>query len=89
MSIEGSNATSASRSPYATKPRPAPPPLFAWRALLWIIVCGGIAFGGLYELGTVLVDTRDCDDAAVLRLQISAALPLVRDEALTRLGRCR
>lgn len=58
-------------------------------ALLWIIVCGGIAFGGLYELGTVLVDTRDCDDAAVLRLQISAALPLVRDEALTRLGRCR
>jgi len=74
---------------YAAKPRPAPAPLFPWRALIWIIVCGGIAFGGLYELGTVLVDApRDCDEATVLRLQISAALPLVRDEALTRLGRC-
>lgn len=77
----------------AVQPVAAPPPLWPWRAPLILIVVGGIAFFGLYQTGALLVDVpRDnggCTDSAKLRLQIAAALPLVRDDALTRLDRCR
>jgi hypothetical protein len=74
---------------YAVTPRPAPRPLFPWRAPIIFAVCGAIAFGGLYGLGTVLVDVpRDCSDTTVLRLQVAGALPLVRTDAMTALARC-
>ena len=77
---------------YAVDPAPAPPPLFPWRALLILAVCGGIAFGGLYQLGKFLVDVprgaEGCSEPSKLRLQIGAATPLVREEALRRLATC-
>lgn len=97
MSQRADGAWSLAASPgedgiqlYAAKPRPAPPPLFPWRALLGLVVCGGIAYGALYEAGALLVDVPrgDCSDNAVLRLQISAALPQSRSPALAALARC-
>jgi len=76
---------------FAAKPRAAPPPLFPWRAPLFLVLCGGIAFGALYGTGSALVDVGPgpCTDTARLRLQIAAALPLAHDAALDRLARCR
>jgi hypothetical protein len=74
---------------YAATPKPAPPPLFPWRAPLLLGVCGAIAFFGLWGVGTLVVDVRrDCGEASVMRLQIGSALPLVREQALTALARC-
>ncbi|HEY5946113.1 MAG TPA: hypothetical protein VIV40_11510, partial [Kofleriaceae bacterium] len=77
---------------FAVQPTPAPPPLWPWRAPLILAVCGGIAFFGLYQLGTFLVDVpRDktsCSESSRLRLQIATALPLVREDALGRLQSC-
>lgn len=74
---------------YAATPRPAPRPLWPWRAPMIFAVCGAIAFFGLYGLGSVLVDVpRKCDDTTVLRLQVAGALPLVRSDAMTALARC-
>jgi hypothetical protein len=97
MSKQTANDWSLAASPgedgvqvYAVTPRPAPKPLWPWRAPLIFAICGGIAFGGLYGAGTALVDVgRDCGDTAVLRLEIGSALPIVRDDALTRLAGCR
>ena len=75
---------------YAAEPRPAPPPLFPWRALVFLAVCGAISFGGLYGIGTQVMNVgASCDEAAVTRLQIASALPLVRADALDALARCR
>jgi len=74
---------------FAREPRPAPRPLWPWRAPLILAVCGGIAFGGLYQIGTLVVDTHDCTEGAQSQLQLASALPLVRDEALAKLARCR
>ncbi len=71
---------------YATTPTTAPAPLFPWRAPLILAMAGGIAFLGLYKLGEVLVEKPGC--AERLRLQIAAALPLVRDDALDKLRQC-
>jgi hypothetical protein len=77
---------------YAAEPAPAPPPLFPWRAPLILAVCGGIAFGALYQTGKLLVDVPrgadGCSESSRLRLEIAAATPVVRDEALTRLAMC-
>jgi uncharacterized membrane protein YedE/YeeE len=73
---------------YAVKPRPAPPPLWPWRAPLILAICGGIAFGALYGIGTVLAGTPGCDDTAVMKLQIASALPQVREDALAKLASC-
>jgi hypothetical protein len=73
---------------FAARPRPAPPPLFPWRAPLILALCGGIAFGALYGTGSYLVDTK-CTADTRWRLEVSAALPLVRDQALAGLTRCR
>ena len=73
---------------FAAKPRPAPRPLFPWRAPLILAICGGIAFAALYGVGTVLVDARDCDETTVMKLQIASALPLVREDALAKLAGC-
>ena len=74
---------------FAETPRPAPPPLWPWRAPLVLAIAGAIAFAGLYGAGTLVVDVpHDCSDTTVLRLQISSALPLVRDTALAGLARC-
>jgi hypothetical protein len=72
---------------FAVKPRPAPAPLLPVRAPLFFAVCGAMAYVGLYGLGTALVDipaTDTCLDSSLLRLEIAAALPVVRDEALIR-----
>jgi hypothetical protein len=77
---------------YAAEPAPAPPPLFPWRAPLILAVCGAVAFGALYQTGKLLVDvprgSDGCEETAQLRLQIGAAIPLVREEALRRLAMC-
>ncbi|MGE5182683.1 MAG: hypothetical protein ACM31C_11500 [Acidobacteriota bacterium] len=74
---------------FAVTPRPAPAPLLPWRAPLVLAITGAVAFLGLYGAGTLVVDVpHDCSDTSVLRLQISSALPLVRDEALAALARC-
>jgi hypothetical protein len=77
---------------YAVEPAPAPAPLFPWRAPLILIVCGGIAFGALYQTGKFLVEVPrgadGCSESSKLRLQIGAATPLVREEALRRLASC-
>jgi hypothetical protein len=73
---------------FAAKPRPAPKPLFPWRAPLFLVLCGGIAFGGLYGAGTTLVDVK-CSDATRMRLELAAAVPLVRDQAMAELARCK
>jgi len=73
---------------FAATPRPVPPPLLPWRAPLILAVCGGIAFGALYGTGTYLVDTK-CTADTRWRLEVSAAVPLVRDQALAQLARCR
>ncbi len=73
---------------FAAKPRPAPRPLLPWRAPLILAVCGGVAFGALYGVGSYLVDTH-CTADTRWRLEVSAALPLVRDRALAELARCR
>ncbi len=72
---------------FAVKPRPAPRPLFPWRAPLFLVVSAGIAYGGLYGAGTVLVDVT-CTDSTRWQLEVSAALPQVRDAALAKLARC-
>jgi hypothetical protein len=71
---------------YAVSPRPAPAPLWPWRAPLILAMTGGIAFFGLYKTGEFLVDQRACADE--LRLQIAAAMPLVREDALAKLHQC-
>lgn len=71
---------------YAVTPTSAPAPLWPWRAPLVLAMAGGLAFFGLYKLGEVLVDKPACADA--LRLQIAAAMPLVRDDALAKLRQC-
>ncbi len=71
---------------YAVEPRPAPAPLWPWRAPLILAIAGGIAFFSLNKVGEVLVDKPACGDQ--LRLQIAAALPLVRDAALAKLRQC-
>jgi hypothetical protein len=71
---------------YAVTPAPAPAPLWPWRAPLILALAGGIAFFGLSKVGEVLVDKPACVDP--LRLQIAAALPLVRDDALAKLRQC-
>lgn len=71
---------------YAVTPAPAPAPLWPWRAPLILVMAAGIAFGAMYEVGHMLVDKPACGD--VLSLQIAAALPLVRDEALAKLRQC-
>jgi hypothetical protein len=76
----------------ATQPRAAPAPLFPWRAPLILAVWYAIGFFGLYGAGTLVVDVPRadaCSDSSQLRLQIAAALPQVRDEALTKLASCR
>lgn len=74
---------------YAAEPRPAPPPLFPLRALVFLAICGSIAFFGLYGIGTKVMDVGgSCDESAVTRLQIASALPLVRADALDALDRC-
>lgn len=77
---------------YAAEPRPAPAPLLPWRAPLILALCGGIAYGALYETGSLLADVsaKDaCSADSTLRLQIAAALPGSRDLALGKLDRCR
>lgn len=71
---------------YAVTPAPAPPPLWPWRAPLVLAMAGGLAFFGLFKVGEVLVDRPACADS--LRLQIAAAMPLVRDDALAKLRQC-
>jgi hypothetical protein len=73
---------------YAVTPTPAPPPLWPWRAPLILAICGGIAFGALYEVGEVLVDKPACSESGQLRLQIAAAMPLAREDALAKLRQC-
>ncbi|HTL37740.1 MAG TPA: hypothetical protein VL326_31630 [Kofleriaceae bacterium] len=73
---------------YAEKPRPVPKPLFPWRALVFLAICGGIGYGALYGAGTVLVDTRECDDSSITKLQIASGLPMVREDALGKLASC-
>lgn len=71
---------------YAATPQPAPAPLWPWRAPLILAMAGGIAFFGLTKVGEVLVDKPACVDP--LRLQIAAAMPIVRDDALAKLRQC-
>ncbi len=71
---------------YAVTPVPAPAPLWPWRAPLILAIAGGIAFFGLYKVGELLVEKPACSDA--LRLQIAAAMPLVREDALAKLKQC-
>jgi hypothetical protein len=76
---------------YAAEPRPAPAPLFPWRAPLILAVCGGLGFGALYGAGTFLVDVPRadaCSETSVQRLQFASALPLVRADALDKLAHC-
>jgi hypothetical protein len=76
---------------FAVEPRPAPAPLFPWRALVILAIVGGIGFGALYGAGAFVVDVPKndaCSETSVQRLQIASALPLVRDEALVKLARC-
>jgi hypothetical protein len=75
---------------YAAEPKPAPPPLFPWRALVFFAICGAISFLGLYGIGTQVMNVgASCDESAVTRLQIASAMPLVRPDALAALARCR
>jgi hypothetical protein len=81
---------------FAVKPRPAPPPLFPWRAPLSLAVCGAVAYFGLYGIGTVLVDVSaedTCLASSLVRFEIATALPEVRDQAVIRyraaLDHCR
>ena len=75
---------------YAATPRPVPKPLWPWRAPFIVATCGAIAFFALYEVGTQLVAApAECDASAEERLEISSALPLVRDDALAALARCK
>ena len=72
---------------YAVTPAPAPAPLWPWRAPLILAMAGGIYFFSMYKVGELLVDTKPaCADA--LRLQIAAAMPLVRNDALAKLHEC-
>jgi len=71
---------------YASTPRPAPAPLWPWRAPLILAIAGGIAFFSLYKVGEMLVDKPACSEQ--LKLQIAAAMPLVRDDALAKLRQC-
>jgi hypothetical protein len=71
---------------YAVTPIPAPAPLWPWRAPLILAMAGGITFFSLSKVGEVLVDESGCADE--LRLQIAAAMPLVRDDALAMLRQC-
>ena len=78
----------------ATKPMAAPAPMWPWRAPFYLALCGGLAFGALYGVGTILVDVprgsdiKPCNESAVLRFQISAAVPIIRDQALDELAKC-
>lgn len=72
---------------YATTPRPAPAPLWPWRAPLVLAIAGGLAFFGMSKVGEALADQRACADP--LRLQLAAAMPLVRDDALAKLHECQ
>jgi hypothetical protein len=71
---------------YAVTPKATPAPLWPWRAPLILAMAAGIGFLGLYKVGEALVDTPTC--AERLRLQIAAAIPLVRDDALAKLRQC-
>jgi hypothetical protein len=71
---------------YAVTPAPAPAPLWPWRAPLILAMTAGIAFFSMYKVGEVLVDKQACADET--RLQIGAAMPLVRDDALSALRQC-
>ncbi|HEX5062981.1 MAG TPA: hypothetical protein VFV99_26585 [Kofleriaceae bacterium] len=71
---------------YAATPRPAPAPLWPWRAPLILAITGGIAFFGLYKTGEMLVDKPVCGER--MQLQIAAAMPLVREDALAKLRQC-
>jgi hypothetical protein len=71
---------------YAVAPMPAPAPLWPWRAPLVLAMAGGVAFFGLAKLGELVVEQATC--AEPLPLQIAAALPLVRDDALAKLQQC-
>lgn len=77
---------------YAVDPAPAPAPLFPWRAPLFLVICGGLAFGALYQTGAFLVDVPrgadGCSESSQLRLRFAAATPLVREDALRRLAMC-
>ncbi len=79
---------------YATKPRPAPRPLFPWRAPLYFVICGGLGFGALYGIGTVLVDVprsldaKPCSEDARFRFELATAIPVVREQALIELAHC-
>src|SRR5439155_1517102 len=60
---------------FARTPRPAPPPLWPWRAPLILAVSAGLGFGALYGAGVLLLDTPPCAEHSVLRFQIASALP--------------
>jgi hypothetical protein len=69
---------------FAKTPRPAPPPLFPWRAPLILAVFAAGGYFGLYEVGTMLVDVPRNGICAedVLRFEVASALPGVRAQAL-------
>ena len=71
---------------FSVSPIPAPAPLWPWRAPLVLAMAGGLAFFALSKVGEVLVDGPSC--AEPLRLQVAAAMPLVRDDALAKLRQC-
>jgi hypothetical protein len=71
---------------YAVTPAPAPAPLWPWRAPLVLAIVGGLTFFGLSKLGEVLVEQSACGQP--LPLQIAAAMPLARDNALSKLHQC-
>jgi hypothetical protein len=74
---------------FALKPRPAPPPLWPWRAPMFLAVCGAIAYFGLYGIGGLLLDVPKAPDQTqcterLLRFAVASALPEVRDQALVK-----
>jgi hypothetical protein len=81
---------------YAEKPVAAPPPLFPFRALLFLAITGSIGFFGLYGVGTLLLDVPrgsdidPCRESAITRFELATAVPQlgIRDQALDELARC-